>query len=79
MIPLTKPLFLLPIGSTESGKNTTQAIVIIGQVVGGSSSTAKGKDILDKNRRYPRSGYILGVLTHTTALDRHCGGDETLK
>ena len=24
-------------------------------------------------------GSILGVLTHTTAWDRHWGGDETLK
>ena len=30
-------------------------------------------------RKYPLRGYILGVLTHTTALDRHWGGDETLK
>ena len=30
-------------------------------------------------RKYPLRGYILGVLTHTTAWDRHWGGDETLK
>ena len=30
-------------------------------------------------RKYPLSGYILGVLTHTTAWDRHWGVDETLK
>merc|ERR1711928_233894 len=30
-------------------------------------------------RRYPLCRYILGVLTHTTAWDRHWGGDETLK
>ena len=30
-------------------------------------------------RKYPLPGYILGVLTHTTAWDRHWGGDETLK
>ena len=30
-------------------------------------------------RKYPLRGYILGVLTHTTALDRLWGGDETLK
>ena len=29
-------------------------------------------------RKYPLRGYILGVLTHTTALDRLWGGDETL-
>ena len=29
-------------------------------------------------RKYPLRGYILGVLTHTTAWDRHWGGDETL-
>ena len=29
-------------------------------------------------RKYPLCGYILGVLTHTTALDRLWGGDETL-
>ena len=28
--------------------------------------------------KYPLCGYILGVLTHTTALDRLWGGDETL-
>ena len=29
-------------------------------------------------RKYPMRRYILGVLTHTTALDRLWGGDETL-
>ena len=29
-------------------------------------------------RKYPLRGYILGVLTHTTAWDRHWRGDETL-
>ena len=29
-------------------------------------------------RKYPLRGYILGVLTHTTALDRLWGGDEIL-
>ena len=30
-------------------------------------------------RKYPLRGYILGVLTHTTALDQPWGGIETLK
>ena len=30
-------------------------------------------------RKYPLRRYILGVQTHTTALDQHWGGDETLK
>ena len=35
--------------------------------------------ILGNTRMYPLSEYnILGVLTHTTALDRLWGGDETL-
>ena len=34
---------------------------------------------LDITRKYLLRGYILGVLTHTTALDRLGGGDETLK
>ena len=29
-------------------------------------------------RKYPLRRYILGVLTHTTACDRHWGGDITL-
>ena len=29
-------------------------------------------------RKYPLCEYILGVLTHTIALDRLWGGDETL-
>ena len=29
-------------------------------------------------RKYPFRGYFLGALTHTTALDRLWGGDETL-
>ena len=33
----------------------------------------------DETRKYPLRGYILGVLTHTTAWDRNWGGDETLK
>ena len=35
--------------------------------------------LLANTRKYPLRGYILGVLTHTTAWDRHWGGDETLK
>ena len=35
-------------------------------------------EIVD-TRKYPLRGYILGVLAHTTAWDRHLGGDETLK
>ena len=34
--------------------------------------------VLDNTRKYPLRGYILGVLTHTTALDRLRGSDETL-
>ena len=30
-------------------------------------------------RKYLLRGYILGVLTHTTAWDQHWGGDEILK
>ena len=30
-------------------------------------------------RMYSPHGYILGVLTHTTAWDRNWGVDETLK
>ena len=33
---------------------------------------------IDKTRKYPLRGYILGVLLHTTAWDRHWGGDITL-
>ena len=36
------------------------------------------KLLLDVTRKYPLRGYILGVLTHTIALDRLWGGDETL-
>ena len=32
-----------------------------------------------QTRKYALCGYILGVLTHTTALDQLWGGDETLK
>ena len=34
--------------------------------------------LLRYTRKYPLRGYILGVLTHTTALDRLWGGDEPL-
>ena len=34
--------------------------------------------IIELTRKYPLRGYFLGVLTHTTALDRLWGGDETL-
>ena len=34
---------------------------------------------LEKTRKCPLHGYILGVLRHITALDQHCGGDEKLK
>ena len=33
---------------------------------------------IGKTRKYPLRGYILGVLTHTTALERLWGVDETL-
>ena len=32
----------------------------------------------EHTRKYPLRGYILGVLTHTTAWDRLWGGDGTL-
>ena len=35
--------------------------------------------ILYQTRNYPLPGYILGVLTHTTAWDQNWGGGETLK
>ena len=35
--------------------------------------------ILGHTRKYPLRGYILGVLTHTTALEQLWGGDETPK
>ena len=34
---------------------------------------------IDFVRKYLLCGYILGVLMHTTAWDRHLEGDETLK
>ena len=34
---------------------------------------------LFKTRKCPLRGYILGLIMHTTAWDRHWGGDETLK
>ena len=33
---------------------------------------------IEHTRKYPLLGYILGVLTHTTDLDRLWGGDGTL-
>ena len=36
------------------------------------------KVIIYITRKYLLRGYILGVLTHTTALDRLWEGDETL-
>ena len=33
---------------------------------------------IENTRKYPLRGYILGVLTHTTAWDRHWEGDITL-
>ena len=41
--------------------------------------TLNFRSILLITRKYPLRGYILGVLTHTTAWDQHWGGDETLK
>ena len=35
----------------------------------------KTKLQIRNTRKYPLRGYILGVLTHTTALDRLWGGD----
>ena len=29
-------------------------------------------------RKYPLRGYIIGVLAHTSAWDRHWGGNQTL-
>ena len=37
------------------------------------------EQIFRSTRKYPLRGYILGVLTHTTAWDRHWGGGKTLK
>ena len=45
-------------------------------------STGTARDtrqfVVALTRKYPPRGYILGVLTHTTALDRLWGVDETL-
>ena len=35
--------------------------------------------VLEFTRKYPLRGYILGVLTHTTAWNRHWRGDITLE
>ena len=35
--------------------------------------------LLGNTRKYPLRGYFLGVLSHTTAWDRHWGPDETLE
>ena len=35
--------------------------------------------IISTTKKYPLRGYILGVLTHTTAQDQRWRGDETLK
>ena len=40
--------------------------------------SAKSAENLEITRKYPLRRYILGVLTHTTALDRLWGGDGTL-
>ena len=40
--------------------------------------TTSSYDLVN-TRKYPLRGYILGVLTHTTAWDSHWGGDKTLK
>ena len=37
-----------------------------------------GKNKIYTTRKYPLCGYILSVLAHTTAWDRHWGGDESL-
>ena len=34
--------------------------------------------VFENTRKNPLRGYIIGVLTHTAALDRLLGGDETL-
>ena len=39
----------------------------------------KDYSLIDRTRKYPLCKYILGVLTHTTAWDRHWGGDITLE
>ena len=43
-------------------------------------SLSKGlvESFFNLTRKYPLRGYFLGVLAHTTALDRLWRGDETL-
>ena len=36
------------------------------------------EDAIGKTRKYSLRGYVLGVLTHTTAWDRLWGGNGTL-
>ena len=38
-----------------------------------------GTPYINFTRKYLLRGYILGVLTHTTAWDQHWGSDVTLK
>ena len=42
------------------------------------ANPGKNSHLLLNTRKYPLQGYILGVLTHTTAWDRHWGGNITL-
>ena len=43
-----------------------------------SQDQVKSNMLYKCTRKYPLRGYILGVLTHTTAWDRHWGVDKTL-
>ena len=44
-----------------------------------SMSNRYKKGCYQISRKYPLSGYSQGMLIHTTALDQHLGGNETLK
>ena len=44
-----------------------------------TSTKIPNKQTYCATRKYPLCRYIVGVLTRTTALEQHWGGDETQK
>ena len=63
----------------QFGNNSGTFFCLLGNLANKDDTVNQLKhSFIQVTRKYPLCGYILGVLTHTTAWDQHWGGDETL-
>ena len=77
-VAMVKPRYVYSI-SKPHGQSSGSPVRIYYSSISSNPQCRSQAVVCDSTpRKYPLRGYILGVLTHTTALDRLWGGDKTL-